>query len=598
MCVAGSPAWAELDSAGTTVASTGSLQEVWNKKMEETPQPGKETELSDPDITEEETEKIYNTTPQLSEWDILRMNNGDADFLYSDEGYLTFLRGKFYEDKVADPEEGITALFGIAKLLGLSKGAEFFGVFAEQNRFGYTYITYKQRYGDLTLENAVLKLVIDPEGYTAGLVCSFTPNVGMAGPEESSVTSQEAEQIVLDYYPQYQMTVYPDHTRQTSVTVNDIAYHAWAVFTDYPSEASPPEGRGYLEHLVAYDGSYLMYMAVSSPQELVLGDNAQTELALTWFEGMEADTWTGTVTLHDGTKKNITVPVVCDPKTGTYYLADLQRHILLADYYEYSFEKKYVPWSSQDNTGWPQHYLLTYETYIKVYDFFAEYGLVSVDGFGMPILILTDYCDRAHTPENNACYMGMMNGWAVFAASEVNDYGECIDVAAHEFTHGITVYTIGGDLYENESGAVNEGLSDVLGNLCEMLMGETTDTEWLMAENCGYPIRKMSYPWDYYQPVTVGGRYYQEPADTPLWENDFGGVHTNNSLIGHIAWRLCAEGMTLEDAFCLWKEAINLLTPLSGYREIHRALVFAAKIRQMEEKWVKKIDLICEQAGY
>ena len=420
MCAAGSPAWAELDSAGTTAASTGSLQEVWNKKMEETPQPGKEMELSEPDITEEETEKLYNTTPQLSEWDILRMNNGDADFLYSDEGYLTFLRGKFYEDKVTDPEEGITALFGIAKLLGLSKGAEFFGVFAEQNRFGYTYITYKQRYGDLTLENAVLKLVIDPEGYTAGLVCSFTPNVGMAGPEESSVTSREAEQIVLDYYPQYQMTVYPDHTRQTSVTVNDVAYHAWAVFTDYPAEASPPEGRGYLEHLVAYDGSYLMYMAVSSPEELVLGDNAQTELALAWFEGMEADTWTGTVTLHDGTKKKITVPVVCDPKTGTYYLADLQRHILLADYYEYSFEKKYVPWSSQDNTGWPQHYLLTYETYIKVYDFFAEYGLVSVDGFGMPILILTDYCDRAHTPENNACYMGMMNGWAVFAASEHN----------------------------------------------------------------------------------------------------------------------------------------------------------------------------------
>ncbi len=51
-------------------------------------------------------------------------------------------------------------------------------------------------------------------------------------------------------------------------------------------------------------GSYLTYMAVSSPEEAVPGDNVQMEMALSYFEGLSADTYTGEVTLHDGTKEN------------------------------------------------------------------------------------------------------------------------------------------------------------------------------------------------------------------------------------------------------------------------------------------------------
>ena len=54
---------------------------------------------------------------------------------------------------------------------------------------------------------------------------------------------------------------------------------------------------------------------------------------------------------------------------------------------------RFVPWTSDDNTSWPEHYLMAYENYIKVYDFYKSYGLESVDGFGSPLLILTDYCD-------------------------------------------------------------------------------------------------------------------------------------------------------------------------------------------------------------
>lgn len=561
-------------------AASPSLTEAWKNI----------TEISDSE------DKNYNTTEQLTEEDILRMNDGDAAILYDENGYLTFLRGRYYDEKVADPEKGIESLFGIANLLGISKGSEFFAVFGERDYYGNTIITYKQRYGEVTLENAVLKIIIDPDGYTAGVVSSFVPNIGIAREEESSITPEEAEKIVLANYPEYHLL--PVYTRQTSVTIQDVAYHAWAVFTTSPESELVSNGRGYLEHLVAYDGSYLMYMAVASPEELVLGDTAQTELAMSVFEGLVEKQYTGTVQLHDGTKKTITVPTAYDPETGIYYLADVNRHILLADYYSYVYGSSLEPWCSKDNSGWEDRYLLTYESYIKVYDFYRKYGLESVDGFGSPILILTDYCDENRNPENNACYLGMSAGWAAFAASSMNDYGECIDVSAHEYTHGVTTYSIGGNLYQNASGAVNEGLSDVMGNLCELLLCETEDTTWLMAEKSGYPVRSMSSPEQFRQPVVLGGKYYQNPSQAPAIENDFGGVHTNNSLISHVAWRLCDEGMGLEDAFHLWRETISLLTPESGYEELHQALIFASRIRSMDEKWITMIDTMCREAGY
>ena len=177
------------------VRAEESLMDAWERQNREANQ--------DSCTADEPGTAPYNNTPQLSEDDIRQMNQGNAEFLYKDQRYLTFLRGKFYDEQVTDAEKGVESLMGIANLLGLSKGSEFFAVYGEQDEYGYTYLTYKQRYGDLTLENAVLKIILDPQGYTAGLVSSFTPNVGIAPEEEFSITAREAEQIVLIFYPGY-----------------------------------------------------------------------------------------------------------------------------------------------------------------------------------------------------------------------------------------------------------------------------------------------------------------------------------------------------------------------------------------------------------
>ena len=558
---------------------------------------GSSGQPDEPPAPQADPEKQYNTAYQMTEDDIFAMNNGDAAMLFTD-GYLTFLRGRYCDQKVTNMEEGISSLDGMAQLLGLLKGSEFYSVYVDEMPSGYTCYVYQQRYGDVTIQNAVLKIFVDPEGYPVGLVSSFTPNIGFASDDEPAITPEEAQAIAQETFPDEELTFYPEYTRQTSMTLGGVAYHAWAVFSNFPSDFDAPDGRTYMEHLVAYDGGYLMYLAVSSPEELVLGDNAITELALSWFDGLEADTYTGTVTLHDGTTREITVPVA-RAADGTYYLADVDRHILLTDCYEFMYDGfQYLAYTSDDNTGWPEHYLITYDTYIKVYDFFTKMGLRSMDGFGAPILILTDYVDEYGYPIDNACYLGTVLGWQLIAASTLNDYGECVDVCGHEYTHGITSYALAGDLYTNESGALNEALSDIMGNLVELSMGATDDDQWLIAENCGIPVRNMGFPWEFEQPVVVGGMYYEEPTDNPTMYNDFGGVHTNSSLANYVAWQLCAQGMSYEDALWLWLDTIRLLTPYSGLRELHQALLFAAEMQGMDVMWLGRIEMACEQVGF
>ncbi|MBR2836019.1 MAG: M4 family metallopeptidase [Coriobacteriales bacterium] len=573
------------------------LSTFWDSQTQESPDGEPSTLPGGGAGSDNLPDSQYNTIPQLTSDDILRMNHGNVTMLYTN-GYLTFLQGTFYDGEVTNVEEGIEALLGIASLVGLSKGSEFYGVYGDTNSYGYTVYTLKQRYGDITIKDAILKIVVGPDNHTAGLVSSFTPNVGIApASEETSISASDAEAVVQRKYKRRELTFYSEYTRQTSVTIANVAYHAWAVFTSYPNDITAPEGHNYLEHIIGYDGSYLMNVPVTSPEEIILGDNAITEQALAWFDGMEPATYTGTVTLHDGTTKEITVPVVRDAN-GTYYLADASRHILLADCYSYLYRTNIVPWTSQDNTGWPNHYLITYNTYIQVYDLFAARGQVSVDGFGAPILILTNLCDSNRNPVNNANYMGMSGGWALFGASEINDYGECIDVAAHEYTHGISEYSRGGDIYQNETGAINEALSDIMGNICQYLSGDTTDTEWLIAERSGVTLRSMSFPWLYHKPVTIGGKYYIEPTDSPDIDNDLGGVHSNSLLLGNVAWRLIDSGMDPEEAFSLWMDVIRLITPYSGLREIHAALLFAAEMHNLDIEWFGLIDMYCEQAGF
>ncbi|WP_079508993.1 M4 family metallopeptidase [Mesobacillus jeotgali] len=111
-----------------------------------------------------------------------------------------------------------------------------------------------------------------------------------------------------------------------------------------------------------------------------------------------------------------------------------------------------------------------------------------------------------------------------------------LDVVAHELTHAVTDFS--SDLvYQYESGALNEAISDIFGTLTEFHGNNSPDFEIgediYTPKTAGDALRSMSDPTKYGDPDHYSKRY--------TGTSDNGGVHTNSGIINKAAY-LISEG--------------------------------------------------------
>ncbi|MBU6364236.1 MAG: M4 family metallopeptidase [Acidobacteria bacterium] len=171
--------------------------------------------------------------------------------------------------------------------------------------------------------------------------------------------------------------------------------------------------------------------------------------------------------------------------------------------------------------------------------FFTVFGRSSFDGQGTAVPITVRGCpDPSPCPWFNAHWSwdsNNANHHMVVGDGYVGD-----DVIAHEFTHGVT-QTTAALYYWYQSGAVNESMSDVLGEFSDMVDGVGGDTagqRWQHAEErTGGYNRLMSDPPVKSQPDRTGSALYASDA------SDNGGVHTNSG-VGNKAAYLITDGGT------------------------------------------------------
>ena len=523
------------------------------------------------------------TMPYQMTMEDIQELNGDSPVigLFNNRGYLSLLMGRFYEGRVTDPEEGILAVRGLSNLLGFGKGCEFYAIYTSHSNTGYTFYTYQQRYGGMTLRNAALRIAVDPDGYTAGLSCSFVPNAGTE-PQDPVIGPDAAMQIVRERHASLNLTFYPSRTVRMALPFINRIFNCWVVYTDNPYTTSSFD-MPYLEHFVTTYGEYICNMPAN-----VFADSK--DLALdqsSYFDSMSVETYRTTVTLEDGSERALEVPVSYNANDGKYYLMDPSRRIAVARYYDFVYRDYTLNFVTSDTiSGWSQNNLLAYANYIIMYDFYADRGTRSVDGFETPILITVGWCDENRRPVDNACFYGVINGWACFGVSDINHLSDCVDMVGHEYTHGVTRQSMQGFQYSNATGAINEAYSDIMGNLAEMSLGYTEDKTWLVAEKAGDPVRCMSKPNDYRQPEFVGDRYYKASVLVPESDlNDNGGVHDNSSLAGAVAYMMDLAGMTYEEQISMWYTAIEMMTPLSDYNDLHGILLLSMRINGLLDRF-------------
>ena len=121
------------------------------------------------------------------------------------------------------------------------------------------------------------------------------------------------------------------------------------------------------------------------------------------------------------------------------------------------------------------------------------------------------------------------------------------DVTGHELTHGVTDRT-SELLYWGQSGAINESMSDIMGEIVDHRTATTGDspTNWQLAEQSSIgAIRNLQNPTLFGDPDRTGSPNYQDDLGGGRFYDDNGGVHTNSGVSNKTAY-LIMKGTAAE----------------------------------------------------
>ena len=168
-----------------------------------------------------------------------------------------------------------------------------------------------------------------------------------------------------------------------------------------------------------------------------------------------------------------------------------------------------------------------------------------------------------------------------------------LDIVGHEWHHAVTQFTAN-LVYSNESGAINESLSDIMGAMAEKYWyGETSTSTcgrntWKMGELAWTPgngtcdaLRYLYAPWLGNQPWNYQGRQ--------IGGGDNGGVHTNSGISNYAFYMIAkggcgyfcvgpySGGIGADPArYIFWRAERVYMSPYDGFAELRQKTIWAA----------------------
>lgn len=189
----------------------------------------------------------------------------------------------------------------------------------------------------------------------------------------------------------------------------------------------------------------------------------------------------------------------------------------------------YYPTATSTN-NWPANAVSAATFMSNVYDYYKNvHNRSSIDGSGMTLYTIINL----GTNYANAFWNGKAMWFGNGDGQNFSDLCGALDVIAHEFTHGVTQYT-SNLIYENQSGALNESMSDIFGAFTEWYIDEANG-DWLIGEDVTTPGVPGDALRDIQSPSSANA---VEKLPTKMSEyvnmaveDDNGGVHTNCSIV-------------------------------------------------------------------
>ncbi|OTA19348.1 zinc metalloproteinase aureolysin [Xenorhabdus beddingii] len=197
----------------------------------------------------------------------------------------------------------------------------------------------------------------------------------------------------------------------------------------------------------------------------------------------------------------------------------------------------------------------------KIYEFYKKiFGRNSIDNQGLNLVATVHYQKNYMNAfwDNNQMVFG--DGYAPY----FNRFTSCIDITAHELTHGVTESEANLD-YAYQSGALNESISDVFGIMVKQYANnqQASESDWLIGQGIfGSALNPDNDP-------NIALRSFKNPGNANPKDNqighmkqyqdlsvrdDHGGVHKYSGIPNKAFYLLAIElgGYSWEQAGKIW----------------------------------------------
>ena len=533
-------------------------------------------------------------------------------YVYKTESGVQYIGGTFTEIKVDNQGNALDAVKAAFPLLGIPEETVLESLGEPLKFFDSSVYNFAEKRGGSVVEGSVIKLLVGGDGKVLAI------NKALGGKTEEvsePITKEQAEKAVAKMFPKVTFASNISEPLPILITEDgresneNTVRAAYRVYTDNPgsqvlygekpdeTNAAEIEKYPYLIHYVSTTGDYLFNLPTRDVVNGELRDQEYNHDVIFEMEGIEPVTVTYKPAKPWKGKEfgEMTLDLVKN-SDGDYLLIDTARRIVMCDYEGYYRQKEDQPkfqvrgFESLEDAD--QEMLVLWGNFARVYDFYKDVvGWKAPDGQGTDTMLLYYAVNQNGEPKDTALYSGSRTyGFETFTFGKGFGDAYALDVMAHEFTHSVTHRSVINTAYLNDQGAINEGLSDVIGYMIDMLTLKE-DGGWLMGRNQKTPIRSFSDPERYQQPVTTLGRYFTPSAYLPTVDNDYGGVHGNSSLVTHIAYMLCEKGgMSYEEALRYWLTVDMSLTKETNFNQLAVILPYTLKALGME----KYMDVLTE----
>lgn len=222
----------------------------------------------------------------------------------------------------------------------------------------------------------------------------------------------------------------------------------------------------------------------------------------------------------------------------------------------------------------------------QVWEMFdSQFGRQSIDGLGSTVSITVHY-GRDY---DNAFWDGTQLVFGDGDGQIFDRFTKPMDVMAHEYTHGVTQFTVG-LAYQDQPGALNESISDVFASMAKQrVLGQTAaEADWLIGAGLFMPginakgLRSMREPGTAYDDPQIG-RDLQvgSMSDYVATDTDNGGVHINSGIPNR-AFTLAAldiGGYSWEKAGQVWYDTLvnGQLSAQASFESFAQATVTSAR---------------------